>query len=81
MLPTIKQYACAAFRHLRGDSRDDAVEEAIANALVAYVRLVELKKTEVAHPRSWRSTLLRKSATADGSKPLVREVLSYAQPA
>ena len=82
MMPTIEQYACIAFRHLKGDSRDDAVEEAIANALVAYVRLVELKKTKVAHP-----TVLAKYAVAQvrdgrrvGNHLNVREVLSqYAQ--
>jgi hypothetical protein len=82
MLPTIEQYACVAFRRLRGDSRNDAVEEAIANALVVYVRLVELKKTEVAHP-----TVLAKYAIAQvfdgrrvGNHLNVREVLShYAQ--
>lgn len=82
MLPTIERYARIAFRHLRGDSRDDAVEEAIANVLVAYVRLVEQKKTAVAHP-----TVLAKYAIAQvrddrrvGNHLNVREVLSrYAQ--
>ena len=82
MLPTIEKCACFAFRHLRGDSRDDAVEEAIANALVAYIRLVKLKKTDVAHP-----TVLAKYAIARvcngkrvGGHLNVRDVLStYAQ--
>ncbi len=82
MLPIIQRYARVAFRHLKGDARDDAVEEVIANALVAYVRLVELKKTAVAHP-----TVLAKYAIAQvcdgrrvGNHLNVREVLSqYAQ--
>jgi hypothetical protein len=82
MLPAIEHCVRFAFRHLRSDSRDDAVEEAIANALVAYVRLVEMKKTRVAHP-----TVLARYAIAQvcdgrrvGNHLNVREVLSkYAQ--
>jgi hypothetical protein len=59
MLPIIQQYARGAFGHLKGDERDDAVEEVIANVLVAYVRLVKLNKVHVAHP-----TVLTKYAIA-----------------
>ena len=36
MLPTIRQVAHVSFRHLHGDAYDEAVEEVIANACVAY---------------------------------------------
>ena len=44
MLPVIRTQARFAFRHLDPEAREDAVEEAIANALVAFVRLVELHR-------------------------------------
>ena len=50
MLPTIKRHAEYAFRHLRGDDLDDAVTEVVANSLVAFVRLVELEKVDLAYP-------------------------------
>ncbi len=50
MLPTIQQCASIAFRHLKAEARQEAVQEVSANALVAFVRLVELGKTDVAFP-------------------------------
>ncbi|MEO2008842.1 MAG: hypothetical protein ABGX22_09210, partial [Pirellulaceae bacterium] len=50
MLPTIKRHAEYAFRHLRGGDLDDAVTEVVANSLVAFVRLVELEKVDLAYP-------------------------------
>ena len=50
MLPTIKRSAEFAFRHLRDDDLDDAVTEVVANSLVAFVRLVELEKVDLAYP-------------------------------
>jgi DNA-binding NarL/FixJ family response regulator len=50
MLPVIRTQARFAFRHLGPEARQDAVQEAVANALVAFVRLVELRKTDVAYP-------------------------------
>ena len=50
MLPTIKRHVEYAFQHLRGDNLDDAVTEVVANSLVAFVRLVELGKTDLAFP-------------------------------
>ena len=82
MLPIITTYAKIAFRHLRGEARQDAIQEAIANALVAFVRLVQLKKVDLAYP-----TVLARYAVAQfrdgrrvGNRLNVREVLSpYAQ--
>jgi hypothetical protein len=50
MLPAVRKYANRAFRHLDPEAREDAVGEVIANAVTAFARLVELGKTDVAHP-------------------------------
>ncbi len=50
MLPTIRQRAENAFYYLDPEGREDAVQEVIANATVAYARLVQRKKTDVAYP-------------------------------
>jgi hypothetical protein len=50
MLPTIATYARLAFRHHNPEARQEAVEECLANALVAYVRLVQLGKVNLAYP-------------------------------
>ncbi len=50
MLPTIRRCARVAFRHLDDEAQDEAVVEVIANALVAYVRLVEQGRVSIAYP-------------------------------
>jgi hypothetical protein len=50
MLPKIKAYAKFSFRHLKPEAREEAVEETVANAWQAFVRLVEQEKTDVAFP-------------------------------
>ncbi len=50
MLPTIRRYARTAFAHLDAERRDNAVAEVIANAAVAFARLVQRKKADVAFP-------------------------------
>ena len=50
MLPAIERHARIAFRHLDPEARAEMVEETIANAFVAYSRLVELGKPELAYP-------------------------------
>ncbi len=55
MLPKITKYASFSFRHLKGDNRDEMVQEVIANACAAYAQLVEQRRTEAA---TW-STLAR----------------------
>jgi len=44
LLPAIREHARIAFRHLRAEARDDAINEADANACVAYARLLQLGK-------------------------------------
>ena len=48
LLPDIRRQVRFAFRRLSGERREEAVQEALANALVAYRRLAELGKTELA---------------------------------
>src|SRR3972149_3760247 len=50
MLPVIGNYADHAFRHLDPEGREDAVHEVLANAVVAFARLVELGKPHLAYP-------------------------------
>lgn len=49
LLPDIHRHVRFAFRRLRGEQREEAVQEALANALVAYVQLHKLGKTAVAY--------------------------------
>ena len=50
MLPLIRQHAQISFRQLDAEARSEAVQEVIANACLAFRRLVELNKTDVAYP-------------------------------
>lgn len=49
LLPDIYRHIRFAFRRLESERRDEATQEALANALVAYVGLHELGKTDVAY--------------------------------
>ena len=82
MLPAIQEQARFAFRRLDPEAREDAIQETIANALVAFVRLVQREKLDIAYP-----TALTRFAVAQihdgrrvGNRLNVRDVLSpYAQ--
>jgi hypothetical protein len=50
MLPAITTHAKIAFRHLKPEARAEAVQEVVCNAMQAFVRLVQLKKTSIAYP-------------------------------
>lgn len=50
MLPAIRTHARVAFRDYDRQRREELIEEVVANALVAYVRLVEQGKADVAYP-------------------------------
>jgi DNA-directed RNA polymerase sigma subunit (sigma70/sigma32) len=52
MLPEIEQRLKSKFRQLDAASKDEAVGEGIAHALLAYVRLHEQNRPEVASARS-----------------------------
>ena len=66
MLPTIITHARISFRHFRPEAREEAVAECVANAFVAFARLVQLGKIELAYP----SVLARYAAAQvnDGRK-------------
>ena len=82
MLPAIQNQVRIAFRDLWGEAREEAIQEAIANAFVAFVRLVQrgeahkafatvLARFAIAHVRAGRQV---------GSSLKARDVLSpYAQ--
>ena len=79
MLPTIHRCAELAFRDLHSDNRDDAVQEVIANACVAFARLVEQERADKAFP-----TVLARFAISQvragrqvGASLNARDVLSY----
>jgi hypothetical protein len=78
MLTTIRHYAQMAFGNLRDDNQNDAVQEVIANACVAFVRLTHQDRSERAFP-----TVLVRYAIAQvrerrrvGSSLNARDVLS-----
>jgi hypothetical protein len=50
MLPTICRYARFAFRHLGPEAREEAVQDVIANAMIAFIRLFDRGKLELAYP-------------------------------
>jgi len=50
MLPDIRRHAMAAFRHLDREAQAEAVQEVSANAFVAFHRLAELDKLDLAYP-------------------------------
>ena len=78
MLPKIKAYAETAFQHWSAEAREDAVQETLANAMVAYRRLAERGKLDIAYP-----TVLARFAVAQirdgrrvGSRRNCRDVIS-----
>ncbi len=78
ILPDIQSYLAFAFRQLYGDDRDEAVQEALANACLACARLVQRGCPERVFP-----TTLARFAVAQvragrqvGTRLNVRDVLS-----
>jgi hypothetical protein len=82
MLPKIRRHARRAFWGLCSETRDDLVEEVIANACVAYGRLVELGKSELAYASPLAAFAIRqvRQGRRVGSRLRIRDVSSaYAQ--
>jgi len=50
MLPRIRDHAAVSFRYLNPEAREEAIQEVVCNALRAYVRLLQLKKIDLAYP-------------------------------
>ena len=82
MLPTIQQVAKFAFRRIRSPERADLIAEVIANAFVAFHRLVARGKLELAYPSAlaWFAVRQVREGRRVGSRRSVRDTLSsYAQ--
>ena len=52
MLPKIQDHARFMFHHLKGDNRDEAIQEVVCHCCLAYARLVEHGRAEAA---TWSS--------------------------
>jgi hypothetical protein len=78
MLPRIRRQASVAFRRLRPDHKDELIQEVVANAYCAFVRLVDRGKADLAYATPlakfaiWQVTAGRQV----GTKPNLRDVLS-----
>ncbi len=84
MLPQIKQQASIAFRSRRPEEREELTQEVIANAYVAFARLVQLGREEIAYATPLAMYAVRQvlSGRRVGTKLNIRDVTSpYAQAA
>jgi hypothetical protein len=82
MLPAIRRQAHFAFHDLTPQSREDAVDEVIGLALVAFVQLVERGKAKQAYPSPLAQYAIRhvRAGREVGTRLNVRDVASrYAQ--
>ena len=50
MMPTVVRYARSAFRHLDAEARTEAIQEIVVSAMLAYYRLYQRGKVDVAYP-------------------------------
>ena len=80
MLPQIKQQAAVAFRSRQPEEREELVQEVIANTYVAFARLVELDKADLAYATPLASYAVRQvvSGRRVGNRLNVRDVMSPA---
>src|SRR6185436_17924862 len=78
MLPAIKEQARIASRGLRPDAKEDFIAEVIANAFVAYARLVERGKEDVAFatPLALYAIKQVRAGRRVGNKMNVRDITS-----
>jgi hypothetical protein len=84
MLPAIQRQALLAFQGMPGDTREDLIQEVIANAAVAFKTLWEKGKEAVAYPTPLARYGIRqvKQGRKVGAKLNVRDVSSqYCQAA
>jgi RNA polymerase sigma factor (sigma-70 family) len=78
LLPSIHQYARTTFRSLSPESREDAIQETIANAFVAYARLVEQGKESLAFatPLARYAVAQYKACRRVGARLNIRDISS-----
>jgi hypothetical protein len=82
LLPAIRKRARIAFRYLDREARAEAVQEVVASALAAYVRLVESGRADLAYPTPLAMFAIRqfRAGRRAGTKANVNDVTSpYAQ--
>lgn len=82
MLPTIRKVAKFAFRRRPRLVRDELVAEVVANAFVAFRRLVDREKADLAYPSAlaWYAVMQVRDGRRVGGRLNVRDVMSpYAQ--
>ena len=80
MLPKIRHQAFLAFRSRDPETRAELIQEAVANAFVAYDRLVKLGKPDIAYPSPLAGYAIRQvlSGRRVGTKLNQRDVMSPA---
>ena len=78
MLPRIRRQASVAFRRLRPDRKDELIQEVVANAYCAFVRLVDRGKADVAYATPLANFAIWQVSAGRqvGTKPNLRDVLS-----
>ena len=82
MLPAVVRTAQISFRKVRPELRQELIQEVIANSLVAYARLVELRREDAAFPSALARFAVAqvRAGRRVGNRLCSREVLSeYAQ--
>ena len=82
MLPTIRRVASIRLNRLRGEAREDAIQEVIACCAVAYARLYRQGRVELAYPSVLARFAVRQyhDGRRFGGTLCIRDVLSpYAQ--
>lgn len=79
MLPTIQRQAKHAFRHVRPELKEDLICEVVANSFLAYRRLVERDKADLAYPSVLARFAIKQARQGRkvGSKMNVRDTSSY----
>lgn len=78
MLPAIRRHLRVAFRNLDPEARDEAVQEGICNAMIAYLRLHEHGRIDKAYPSPLATYAARqvREGRKVGAKLNVRDVSS-----
>jgi len=78
MLPAIKTHAKFTFRHLDAEAREEAVQETVCNVCVAFKRLFDLGKADIAYPTVLASYGVKqvKEGRKVGGKLNCRDVMS-----
>ena len=79
MLPQLREQACHAFRAAKHEVQEELIAEVVANAYVAFARLVERGKAELAFPTPLAQFAIRqiRSGRRVGSRFTVRDVSSH----